>query len=488
MTDFYSVLRQSLIDRGLRSAEQRRDAYSQARSAMIRRLWSFDPPLAEDEIDARIGQFDIAVERIEGDLVATFARAEAAEVAVRREVPPARIAPVTVVDGYDEVADYAPAFGGQPLPLPTEGDDGFDDDGDDPWAEAAHRIGAAVPATPGDRRLMIEAAIRGVPPVEAGPEEVEGEAVVEAAEPAPRWRPAPVRRSAPAHEAARRDDPPHVTAADISGYGYEGDSPEADDDDVMDEPPPDRRARFARDDDPAFDEEIDEAPAYRPRRPRARPMGDQGKVRLLLVAVAALAVVLVATSAYVFVPLLSGSSASDGPGIPAGAPLPPNVGDPATAARIPVEPANVAQTITLFDGRDPTVFEADSNNPIRFTGSEADGFTSVSTSSSSAGARVVIGPGLSSRLAGQSIRVNIVARAARENGAASMRFAYQSGLAISHWQTATLSPEFTPFGLVWRVPTMRTNPSGDHIVIEPGIPGDRTAADIRSVTIDVLAQ
>ncbi|KAB2866719.1 MAG: hypothetical protein F9K43_15390, partial [Bauldia sp.] len=117
MTDFYSVLRQSLIDRGLRSAEQRRDAYSQARSAMIRRLWSFDPPLAEDEIDARIGQFDIAVERIEGDLVATFARAEAAEVAVRREVPPARIAPVTVVDGYDEVADYAPAFGGQPLPL-----------------------------------------------------------------------------------------------------------------------------------------------------------------------------------------------------------------------------------------------------------------------------------------------------------------------------------------------------------------------------------
>lgn len=486
MTDFYSVLRQSLIDRDLRSSEQRRDAYSQARMAMIRRLWSFDPPLAEDEIDARIGQFDIAVERIEGDLVATFAKAEAAEIVVRRELspPPARMATVTVVDGYDDVADYASAFGGQPLPAPSEGDNGFhDDDGDDPWADAAHRIDAAVPSAPGDRSLMIEAALRAEP-AETAEEEAE-----EALEPEPPRR-APPRRAVPAYDAAGPDDPapryrPHDAAADATAYSHEG---YADEDDVADGPPPDRRMRFARDDDPAFDEDVGDEPAYRPRRTRARPMGNQGKVRLLLIAVGALAVVLVATSAYVFVPLLSGSSASNGPGVPVGAPLPSNVGDPATAARIPVEPANVAQTITLFDGRDPTVFEADSNNPIRFTGSEVAGFASVSTSSSSAGARVVIGPGLSSRLAGQTVRVNIVARAARENGAAGMRFAYQSGLAISHWQTATLSAEFTPFGLVWRVPTMRTNPSGDYIVIEPGIPGDGTAADIRSVTIDVLAR
>ena len=35
---------------------------------------------------------------------------------------------------------------------------------------------------------------------------------------------------------------------------------------------------------------------------------------------------------------------------------------------------------------------------------------------------------------------------------------------------------------------MRTNPTGDYIVIEPGIPGDGTSADIQSATIDVLGQ
>ncbi len=68
-----------------------------------------------------------------------------------------------------------------------------------------------------------------------------------------------------------------------------------------------------------------------------------------------------------------------------------------------------------------------------------------------------------------------------------MRFAYQSGLAISHWQTANLSPDFQSLGLLWRVPTMRTNSSGDFLLLEPGIPGDGTGADIQSIRIDILA-
>ena len=79
MSDFYALLKQTLIDRNLRTVEQREEAYAQARTAMIRRLWAFDPPLAEDEIDDRIGQFDIAVERIESDLVEAFAHEAAAE-------------------------------------------------------------------------------------------------------------------------------------------------------------------------------------------------------------------------------------------------------------------------------------------------------------------------------------------------------------------------------------------------------------------------
>ncbi|HVZ13720.1 MAG TPA: hypothetical protein VG894_04605, partial [Bauldia sp.] len=72
-------------------------------------------------------------------------------------------------------------------------------------------------------------------------------------------------------------------------------------------------------------------------------------------------------------------------------------------------------------------------------------------------------------------------------GAASMRFAYQSGLAISHWQTANLSSDFTQLGMAWRVPTMRTSASGgDALIIEPGIPGDGTGMDIKAIRIDVL--
>ena len=68
-----------------------------------------------------------------------------------------------------------------------------------------------------------------------------------------------------------------------------------------------------------------------------------------------------------------------------------------------------------------------------------------------------------------------------------MRFAYQSGLAISHWQTANLASDYEAVGMLWRVPTMRTSPAGDFLLIEPGIPGDGTGADIQSIRIDVLA-
>ena len=77
MSDFYSVLKQSIVDRGLRTPAQREAVYGQARAAIIRQLWSYDPPLAEDEIDARIGAFDRTVERIEDDVVSIFSEAPA---------------------------------------------------------------------------------------------------------------------------------------------------------------------------------------------------------------------------------------------------------------------------------------------------------------------------------------------------------------------------------------------------------------------------
>jgi hypothetical protein len=100
---------------------------------------------------------------------------------------------------------------------------------------------------------------------------------------------------------------------------------------------------------------------------------------------------------------------------------------------------------------------------------------------------VQIGPGLAARLAGQNIRVVMTARSSPDRGALNMRFAYQSGVALSHWQTANLARDFASSGMTWLVPQMRTSPTGaDFLIIEPGIPGDGTYADIQSIRIDVL--
>ena len=82
--------------------------------------------------------------------------------------------------------------------------------------------------------------------------------------------------------------------------------------------------------------------------------------------------------------------------------------------------------------------------------------------------------------------MTVLARAARENGAAGLRFAYENGIAISQWQTANLGNDFAPYNLVWRVPALHVDPDADQLLIEPGIPGDGTAADIQSIKIDVL--
>jgi len=73
MADFCALLKQSIIERGITDSGERDEIYAQARQAMIRRLWEVEPPLDEDEIEQRIGVFDVAVSDIEGDIMATFA-------------------------------------------------------------------------------------------------------------------------------------------------------------------------------------------------------------------------------------------------------------------------------------------------------------------------------------------------------------------------------------------------------------------------------
>jgi hypothetical protein len=163
------------------------------------------------------------------------------------------------------------------------------------------------------------------------------------------------------------------------------------------------------------------------------------------------------------------------------------VSDSATASEIPERNLDVTESLVVFDGRDPTVFEGASDNPIQFDSDADGGFARISSATSAAGARAVIGPGLAERFAGRTIRITLLARSSDENGAATMRFAYQTGLAISHWQDADLSGSYGTYGMIWRVPAARTNSAGDYLLIEPGIPGDGTSTDIRSIRIEILA-
>jgi hypothetical protein len=430
MSDFYSVLRQSIIERDLRSTDEREAAYAQARQAMIRQLWSYDPPLAEDEIDSRIGAFDIAVQRIEDDVSKVF-----------ESMPPAPYRQPTAPVGLHEQA-AVPA------------DDDRADRGDDRLAAFLRSLDA--------RSRAVERALSE--PIEENPDHLEE------ADAAPDGQP--------------RDEP-DAAASEVPGRRWDERAPEpAEGDDaepghlppyasapplVLKRPPPAAR--------PA---------ATGPRQSRSLVGAGAGhasrrRVQLLVGTVIVLALVLVAGIVWLFLPATSGSAVVP---VKLETNVPSGVSDPAAALRIPTTAIAVTRSFTLFDGSDPTVFVGDPDNPVRYDGEAAR----IATSVASAGARVEIGPGLSSRLAGRTVRVTIVARSARENGASTMRFAYQSGLAISHWQTANLSPEFTPLGLVWRVPTLRTSPAGDAILIEPGIPGSGTGVEVKSVAIDLIEE
>jgi hypothetical protein len=521
MTDFYSVLKTSIVRRDLRSPADRLEVYDQARKAMIRKLWSFDPPLAEDEIDTRIGLFDAAVERIESDLEIAFAEADALEARrnprrdPRRAPPPEPQRQPMVYEGYDEEADYMPAFGGRPAVRredyqppastyrgadyyddpPTRGYDGRRAERQEP-AETAPIYRREEPEEPDHPRQLrwrdgeadedgyAEEEIEAYDQSPVYSEEDyadEDDAEADYRQPAFRppayqepaeWRQAapPERRRAQRGPQNRWQDPPPETA---DTYG------EAED----------RYAVFSR---------------GAGKRKAARPgkegrQGGSNPVRILVMTIAGLSVLLIAFNVYVFLPIIFGSDeapptvAAAPPKVDdrvpvAGAPAATRiVSDSATASEIPERNLDVAESLVVFDGRDPTVFEGASDNPIQFDGDAEGGFARISSATSAAGARAVIGPGLAERLAGRTIRITLLARSSNENGAATMRFAYQSGLAISHWQSADLSANYGTFGMIWRVPAVRTVGAGDYLLIEPGIPGDGTSTDIRSIKIDILA-
>ena len=499
MADFYSILRKSIIDRGIADSGERDVIYAQARRAMIRRLWSFEPALEEEEIERRITAFDVAVSDIEADVMAAFAGAddEPAEVEDDYRAAAAEADPYEA-DRYesdDYEADYreAPAYEADRRAYraadPYEADAYETDRREADYRKAEYRQPAyqdadygepADPPATNSRRLpaLLKPADYARQVREAG--------LVRYYEEARRLAPEPEEPEEPPYDDGydarheEEDEPPPARRARLPARRRTPDPPvdPYEDEPGYEPPPPPRRQsradRWSTDSprqearEPARRQPA-KAPAQRrrtvdddlPRRrkrqrpPRRQPMSDRDKIFMLLGAIGVCALVLGGIGVYVLVPRDSGVTVD----IDAHR----EVSDAATAVRLAAQTMPVDQTFMLFDGRDPTVFETSPDNPIRFDATA--GTVRVSSSTGSPGVKALIGPGLATRLAGHNIRVTIVARSSKDAGAASMRFAYQSGVAISHWQTANLGPDYQAVALTWRVPTHahrpQRRPAGD---------------------------
>jgi hypothetical protein len=452
MSDFYALLRQSILDRRITDAEERDAIYGQARRAMIRRLWAFDPPLEEEEIDQRINAFDVAVNDIEADVVATFSRDEAA---------PARSVDEEIERGLQEEF----------------------------FQQSEERSQKRVPAIADQRQLA--QSVRDAGLVRYREEQERVRAYQAPADPyddpygeAPAAPPPPERRRAreaprmlpPAQARPAAYDPPENSYADAD-RAYREDHPVRPKNEAWVEKRPARK-RPAEEELPRRRERrrLERRPP--PKRQQRRKLTDTDKIRVLIGAIGLCLAILVATGAYVLIPRQGNSAVAD-------LGTRREVSDAATAVRIASEELPVNQSFLVFDGRDPTVFETSPDNPVRFD--SGAGTVRISSSTGSPGVKALIGPGLATRLAGHDVRVTIVARASPEAGAAGMRFAYQSGVAISHWQTANLGSDYQAVAMVWRVPALQTDRGGDLLVIQPGIPGDGTGADIKSIKIDLLS-
>ncbi|MFO1184439.1 MAG: hypothetical protein U1E56_06605 [Bauldia sp.] len=390
MADFYNVLLNSLKQRDIWDPAARDSVYVQARLAMIKRLWGFQPALSTAQIEDRVRAFDTAVQRIEQEVAMAIARHREAEYA--RE------------HGYDQDRRYA-AHAAQPA---------------ERWEEV--EVEEEEPPRPGtigkrldarEVRSLLSRSVARLNPVRGGSRDYSDRDLVP---------PSPTRRYLALGVFA--------TAALVFGFI---------------------------------------AYVFFPiLTPRVSDAATEPQPPATAVAAAATA------TTRAIAPPPQAAPAANGPKA-AG-----------TNERVPVQSAaRAASTIALFDGTNPTVFVSSADNPIRSASDAQGGFVRISSSQGANSVRAAILPGLVTRLAGKTVRVIVQVRSATEGGASSIRFAYQATGTVSQWKTAQLNTGYATVELTWPVPLSGTGTT-HAILIEPGTPGDRTAADIRSISLEVV--
>jgi hypothetical protein len=475
MTDFYSILIQSLKKRDMWNAAQRETLYDQARMAMIKKLWALRPAISADEIQDRIGQFEAAVEKVEADVAIAeqFRRFGPEDDAARGDQGKARFDDAgacyaeedeLVIDGiaqHEQVRALPapprratrPRHGdedGEAAPRPAlarayadrgtaeDDDGGYEDEFDEPPFDDEHRYHDDEEDLP------------DLPPPA-------GRKDVRARRQSDRWNP---RAAPPAGKSQHDLDRIRVYLQrslnrlrgepSVSGYGSE---------EVALEPHAQLK-RYAK--------------------------AGVAIVAILVIGWASVTVLLPALTAPGFITDRHETAADGQTTIPRSEPTP----SVAAATTRTVEPriaGAVGERISLFDGRNPTVFTAGSDNPIRFVQETGSGFAAIGSTASSSGVRAIVGPGIAQQLAGKSVRVVVEARSAGEKGASNIRVGYQAGSRTSPWKQAALGKAFTPIDFVWDVPANAGN-ANNFILLEPGIPGSGTRADIKSISLEVVAK
>lgn len=525
MNEFYTILINSLKKRDLWDRSEREKLYEQARVAMIQKLWAMGPGLESAQVQERIRQFEAAVKQVEADVTVAerFRQFGPGDSPAAIAYVPSEPAPED--DRWSEGTTEGPLLEGTVLQPEPEIEFDFKLQFDrlrqeEPeFDDAAETLPAELPALPAPQQRR---PFRRHQPRQLGENDDTYDSLAEEEqrsweEDAPDWRTGvaddedelageaqpQAASAAPAAKGRRR-----LTALSMDRLfqlGARGDRWEP--------PKPLERGNDLNRLRGYLDRSIRKLSGGRmeggygePAPSQAEPKGRAS--RYVTVGIAGVVACVMLWGIFTVVPVLlrggdvvTERSGEDGRAIAAEAPptpvtvsttAPPTTGaTPPTPIVVTTTPMRLAslpvqERIPLFDGRNPTAFTSGPDNPIRFAADgNKGGFARISSSASSAGAKLVVGPGVSQRLAGKVIRIVVEVRASAEQGANTMRVGYQTGAQVSPWRAGPVGKGFSTLELTWQVPTSGGK-TANVVLIEPGVPGSGTAVDIKSITLEVL--
>jgi hypothetical protein len=139
--------------------------------------------------------------------------------------------------------------------------------------------------------------------------------------------------------------------------------------------------------------------------------------------------------------------------------------------------------IVLFDGRDPSLFQAGAGKPVVFGNDAAGGYVRIQAPPAGEdGARLVISPGVADRLGRRIVHFVVTARAPTEDGAGTIRLGYRAGGETSPFAAQPLGREYRRLEFRWTVPG--GSALGAHALhIEPGLLGSGSTVDVKTVEI-----